>query len=284
MSKGSCPFCGTENIEIKYSHIIPKLVATWIKKTLPIPNAKLVSEQTYNKYDHSIMENRINVRQQDITAVYLLCEECELLFSQYEKVLKEHYIDLIPNEPISISKNNFLPDNIIINFDEKNNELKICLLSIIWRSLYISKPEDYLEKDLRFKEAFLNSIKQQIKDGCCKENIYIAPINTYNSTPSNYYALSRSINNAELIFSDDPYRQLIILKLPFAFFYIPLGAWNDVDNDMVTKLEGTIDLFQVTAFPSYIYNYIDFLVEQFENMRRNMSDARKKKINSMKVE
>ena len=71
---GICALCKDET-NLKESHLIPKFVGKWLKRT---------SATGYLRD----MKN-INKRQQDIFKEYLLCHNCEILFSGWEKLFSE---------------------------------------------------------------------------------------------------------------------------------------------------------------------------------------------------
>lgn len=71
---GICALCNNE-ANLKESHLIPKFVGKWLKRT------------SATGYLRDI--DNINKRQQDIPKEYLLCHDCEILFSGWEKLFSE---------------------------------------------------------------------------------------------------------------------------------------------------------------------------------------------------
>lgn len=71
---GTCALC-KDTAELKESHIIPKFIGKWLKRT------------SATGYLRNI--DNINKRQQDIPKDYLLCHNCEILFSGWEKHFSE---------------------------------------------------------------------------------------------------------------------------------------------------------------------------------------------------
>ena len=69
-----CSLCH-ESKKLKESHFIPKFVGKWLKRT------------SATGYLRNI--DNINKRQQDSLKDYLLCNDCELLFSGWEKQFSE---------------------------------------------------------------------------------------------------------------------------------------------------------------------------------------------------
>ncbi|AKL95575.1 hypothetical protein CACET_c21280 [Clostridium aceticum] len=70
-----CALC-KKKAELKNSHIIPKFVTDWIKKTGPTGFLRDTN-------------NAFRLRVQDGLKVHLLCGECEQLFSKHEKIFAE---------------------------------------------------------------------------------------------------------------------------------------------------------------------------------------------------
>jgi hypothetical protein len=71
---GKCALCNRDT-ELSLSHIIPKFVFSWFKESTPSP----------------IRSNRVpNKRIQDGPKQYLLCSDCEKLFSGWERNFFEH--------------------------------------------------------------------------------------------------------------------------------------------------------------------------------------------------
>ncbi len=67
---GTCKLCKKEG-DLRESHILPKFIGKWIKKT---------SITGYLR-EH----NELDKRAQDTAKEYLLCAECEILFSGWER-------------------------------------------------------------------------------------------------------------------------------------------------------------------------------------------------------
>ena len=64
-----CKLCGSGNT-LRKSHIIPKFVGRWLKKTSPTP---------YLRFG-----GNVDARLQDLYATELLCDDCERRFSEWE--------------------------------------------------------------------------------------------------------------------------------------------------------------------------------------------------------
>src|SRR5258706_11893804 len=87
MVTGDCRLCRTEGVELRHGHILPKFVWEWLKGT-------------------SIGAIRSgeapNVRVQDGHKEYLLCHDCEEMFSREEKIFAERLFVPV-HEGVSIS-------------------------------------------------------------------------------------------------------------------------------------------------------------------------------------
>lgn len=114
----TCALCNTKTT-LKESHIIPKFVTEWIKKT----GATGFLRKS---------ENGFKRREQDGFKKYLLCENCEGLFSKSEKRFSETiFIPYLNN-----NQNEF----------EYEEWLTFFVTSVNWRILYLELV-DYLNKE-----------------------------------------------------------------------------------------------------------------------------------------
>jgi len=138
--RGICSLCGHEK-ELRESHIIPKFVSSWIKRTSATGFMRLTPN--------------INVRAQDGFKQYMLCQDCESLFSNWET---------------SVANNIFHPHN---RREDKEFSYGQWLLkfavSVSWRSLthYIENSKQqigYKDADLLLFEKALVTWKDFIFD------------------------------------------------------------------------------------------------------------------------
>lgn len=124
-----CKLCG-EKKTLRKSHVIPKFIISWIKKTGSGFFRKAIKP---------------NIRFQDISKLYLLCDECEQRFSDKEKYFSEQI---------------FSP---CIDTDSKqfdySEDLHYFLISVLWRILIA-------DFDLYKKEGkhFLKELKENEED------------------------------------------------------------------------------------------------------------------------
>lgn len=77
--RGICSLCGHEK-ELSESHIIPKFVSSWIKCTSATGFMRLTPN--------------INVRAQDGFEQYMLCQDCESLFSNWETSVANNILSI----------------------------------------------------------------------------------------------------------------------------------------------------------------------------------------------
>lgn len=118
-----CNLCQKES-DLKTSHIIPKFVIDWMKKS---GTGRLRQIGTFN------------IPKQDGTKIKLLCSDCEQLFSKQENWFKKHVFDsYIQNQNINI---------------QNCQELRYFLISILWRVLVNFKDDG---NEYKFKSE-LNS-------------------------------------------------------------------------------------------------------------------------------
>lgn len=104
---GICALCKKENIELRESHIIPKLA---YKRVKAFKNSRF-----RNFYD-------INTIYQDGEKKPLLCSNCELFFSKYETHFANNYLDKF------LENKSKLP--------RLNNKIDTYIFSVAWRILY----------------------------------------------------------------------------------------------------------------------------------------------------
>lgn len=116
---GKCALCG-EDKELQLSHIIPKFIGKYLKNT-SIGNIR--SHENPNRIA------------QDIEKHYMLCHDCEELFSASER-----YFANTVFYPYKRDKHE------IFNYDEK---LFYFLTSLSWRSLYLDIVNFVREKSLK---------------------------------------------------------------------------------------------------------------------------------------
>lgn len=247
---GTCALCDQEEVRLKESHIIPKFVYQWIKETSP------------TSYLRS--SDNVNKREQDGPKEYLLCGECESHLSIMEAEFAKNIFKKIANYQQQAPK-------ILVT-----ESMRVCVLSIFWRTLLTSLSQDNnrSDEDKKVMHEFLASAKHQINKNIATTLIFWAPI--YGDPPfydlplSMTYQLDRMIGAADIRFFDDPHRYFAVFKLPFMFFYIFSEGWSDGEDDK-NKFAGAVSLSDIKVIPNFLRNYIESLSHQFEASKQAMS-------------
>ncbi len=127
----SCRLCNSI-VKLQDSHIIPKFIGKWIKKT------------SATGYLRSI--DKPNLRRQDIFTIKLLCKKCEDIFSDHETYFAEKIFHPYMNR-----------DNFSYNYSYNDQLSRFCA-SVSWRVLvYIT---EHLNK---VKNAELEKAKMQLQ-------------------------------------------------------------------------------------------------------------------------
>lgn len=247
---GKCALCDQEKASLKESHSIPKFVYQWIKETSPTPYLR--------------SSDNVNKREQDGPKEYLLCEKCEGHLSLMETEFAEKLFKKIANYRKQAQE-------IIVS-----ESMRVCVLSIFWRTLLtsLSLDNNRTDEDTKVMRDFLESAKNQINNNTATTLIFWAPIYGkppfYDLSPSMTYQLDRMVGAADIRFFDDPHRYFAVFKLPFMFFYIFSEGWSDGEDER-NKFAGTVRLSQIKVIPNFLRNYIENLNDQFEKSKRTMS-------------
>lgn len=257
-----CALC-RKSKELKESHLIPKFVGKWLKKT----SATGYLRNTDN----------INKRQQDIIKEYLLCGECELLFSNWEKQFSEKMF--IP----------FLDEkNYVIEYKEWL--AKFCA-SLSWRTLiYIrNKNSNFIDESDFFIDQ-INSAEINLRNFLLgkQDNLYqyeqhIFPLSEIDTpdkslklpTNINRYFL-RSIGVDVLKGDNDIY---IFTKLPtFLILGIVTSNFSSKMRASRVSLKQGICRPSTLIMPEYLLGYMRNKALEIQEKRRSMSDEQQNKI------
>lgn len=154
---GKCALCGRDNMVLKQSHIIPKLIYNRTKT-----------------YENSRFRNFTNLNQiyQDGEKKALLCHDCEEHFSKYETEFSNKFLDKYLNQ-----------DSLVLpkQYDGIHNYI----LTVAWRMLYddlfvlnsfddthMRNTYEYLEKRLR---KYLNQIRTDNVDVVTPSPVFERP-------------------------------------------------------------------------------------------------------------
>lgn len=126
MIKGKCKLCEQDNIDLMDSHIIPEFIYKSVY-------------DTKHRYIDFTEDPRTGVRfAQKGVRENLLCHDCELLLSKYEKYLSDFLFELITNTDNSVIS---LSTEIKYIRKIKYTEIKIALLSILFRMAVSKLPQ-----------------------------------------------------------------------------------------------------------------------------------------------
>ncbi|MEX9957889.1 hypothetical protein AB7W87_15245 [Providencia alcalifaciens] len=241
---GICALCGSENVVLRLSHSIPKFAYDWIKDTSSSPFLREI--------------NDVNTRHQDGPKQYLLCDVCEGRLSDYEDVLAVNVFKRIANYRKQAQKLQI------------NEDMRIAVLSIFWRALLTTKDNDNnrIDEDNKALDDFLLNAKKQINENRCDYTLYFAPIY---GEPPHYglsidmtYGLDRSVGGQDMRFFDDPHRYISLFKLPFMYFFIMGGEWDDSELNRATKFEsGLIEIESIKLIPRVLVDIIKKNHEEF---------------------
>jgi hypothetical protein len=251
---GTCALCETPNAKLAESHLIPKFVYDWLKKTSPTP---------YIRYSYDI-----DRRQQDGPKEYLLCFPCEQKLSTLEKAMASRLFKKIANYQRQKSK-------IIVD-----GKIRLAVLSIFWRTILTSRNRENnrTEEDTVRMNSFVESTRTQLMNNSCDIKIYFAPF--FGNTPyydldiEKTYFLDRGIGCQDIRFADDPHRFFAVFKLPFMFFYIFSEGWPEHELINSTELlEGEMDVETIKNIPKILRDYIEMLFSDFEKLKTTMSQS-----------
>jgi len=143
MTRGKCALCN-KNSDLKKSHIVPKFVSKWLKKTSATGFMRGVKEP--------------KMRLQDLPKLPLLCGDCEQLFSKLESYFASNFFHPILNR-----------QEKEVCYDEN---LQRFIISLNWRTLVTAysdqmKVHPWIEQHLRTAEECW----RKYLDGSAQEKI-----------------------------------------------------------------------------------------------------------------
>lgn len=250
-----CLFCNKEKKLMK-SHLIPKFVGRWLKETSITP---------FFRYG----ENP-NKRQQDIIKIPLLCEECELLFSEYEKYFSENIFIPFQNGETEFSYNELL---------------KKFIISVNWRigNYHLNKEMKYkisTKDEALIRKAFTNW-KKFIKGNFLagkeyehhiffldkldkKENISLAKVNNINT-----YNL-RTIDSEIVVGQESIY---VYSKLPGIYLISIIKTSGEDSASTRISEKGILKIPQEMRIKNVGYKMIK-RIEEFDNLINNNINLR----------
>ena len=257
-----CKYCN-KNEAIENSHIIPSFIYKWLKETSPTGFIRATNEP--------------NKREQDGPKSPLLCNTCEVRFSDIENAFKKEAFSKIANY------RNPCPQKIKIS-----ESIKKCIYVIAWRVLadtyYFPKDNDYTEEEFKKFPEFLNDIKSIIEGKASdKFRTHLIPctrevLTKLNLPKVDWFYYERSIG-AEPRIWDDWERFLIYIKIPFAIVCFEI-VQNSNDKWSGTQIDSVdfIDTLEITKCPDYVSGQINYYFNAFLNSKEQVSGAQQKKM------
>jgi hypothetical protein len=261
-----CRLCNNDK-KLEQSHIIPKFVFNWIKKT-----------SLTGKLRNNIVPNR---RSEDGDKLPFLCSECEDLFNKYETYFANSLFNPATNNNIS--------------YITYTDELLKFIVSVIWRSLKFRLEKKIMIDDLTANEinsfnAFLDNCKEYFNSNDINflkdYAFHIVPLTedmeNLNIIPPLSFTYQRTIDASFRAFSEENpsegYNFLCFyVKIPF-FLFIGEIVKNENyiwDNSDVKNQGYVLELKNITIN--------DLVIEILNTMYTNkaatkISDAQQKKI------
>lgn len=263
-----CALCH-ESKELKESHFIPKFVGKWLKKT------------SATGYLRNI--DNINKRQQDIIKDYLLCNDCELIFSSWEKQFSEKIF--IP----------FLDQKIYIA-EYKDWLAKFCA-SLSWRTLiYIKNKNSNFENESEYFIGQINLAELNLRNFLLgkQDNLYqyeqhIFPLSEID-TPSKSLNLPSNINRyflrsigVDVLQGDN--HIYIFTKLP-TFLILGIVSSNFSSKMRASRVSLKQGIFRPSTLvmPEYLLGYMRNKALEIQEKRESMSDEQQNKIEKTALE
>lgn len=252
-----CKFCN-QNEAIENSHLIPKSIYDWLKKTAPTP---------YMRSSHNP-----NQRDQDGVKSPLLCSVCEVKFSKVEDAFFKSYFTKVANyrKPC--------PENISIS-----PEIIKCIYIIAWRvladSFYYPRENDYTDEEFNEFPKFLDQVKESInKEEFFRFKAHVVPctedVLTRLELPQvEWHIYERSIT-AEPRIWDNWERFIIYIQIPFSIIVFEVVS-NDKDEWQGTKIDSGIKLNTngIKSVPNYLKDIVNMYYEKFEESRTKLTKA-----------
>ena len=239
----------SENATLCESHIIPKFVYTWMKET--------GTERLRQEY-------RLNMPLQDGIKKYMLCNDCELEFSKYEKWFNENvFLPYLKDSTTKVA-NQF--------------ELKYFIVSVLWRIVRLFKDDG---NQYKFKNN-LDKAELEWRQFLLKQNSlnnfqnhhFILIANDYFMTKKSEIYFSRAVDidiaeNDKLCFVYAKFSRFILIGEIVGF---PDNSFEN--TNIKTELEFSNANQQIN-----LSNILDFLNDRAINIKdyNDLSEKQKSK-------
>ncbi|WP_195604411.1 hypothetical protein [Clostridium tyrobutyricum] len=257
---GICALCKQER-DLQLSHIVPNFVGRMLKKTSP-GNIRNAAEP--------------NKVAQDIEKRYLLCHECEELFSAKETWFANH----IFNSYIGKKET-------VFSYDEN---LTYFVISLSWRSLYLDL--EGFKKDSNIDPYILKTL---IKSEKIMRDYLIGKSSSIDYIENHIFFLDRIESTSGVDMSKNPsvamHRSIssYTVYYPKTYFTISnlmgiliVTFYSKDDNEHWENTEINLGCGIIESKNQYVEsvvsNEINFWMEQSENAKENLSDRQQAKI------
>lgn len=257
---GQCALC-RQNRELQLSHIVPNFVGRKMKKTAP-GNIRITNEP--------------NKVAQDIEKHFLLCHDCEELFSAKERWF---------------ANNIFNPwqDKKVTRFEYDDN-LTYFITSLSWRSLYLDLEEYSCDKEFNqdilmlmfraeqnMREYLLG--KKQTLEGIQNHIFFfdrIQSVNNMDLEKSPSVAMHRSISSYSAYNGKTSFTVSNLMGILIVTFY----SMDSNEQWTKTKIELSNGVIEAKnqGMVSVVGNEIQHWMDEAESAKSNLSEGQKKKI------
>ncbi len=265
-----CEYCLEDKEKLEISHIIPKLIYRWIKKTGTTGRLR---------------DGRNILRPaQDGLKKELLCTDCEGSFSEYETYFANKVFSQMTDQDGEVD---------FANIDW--NKFDKFILSLFWRTLYYCANESHINKDYYPEEIEnFNNVAREIKDAYdfsrpLPIDAYFIPLNESSFknniiTLEDYVYFERSVSVNLIVDDNNNQAATLYIKIPYAMIICEVAnckdhAWKGLklnDQDKYTLSEATI--------PSHVQNYINFDCKRCYDMAKDIPSQQVDKLQKIMAE
>ncbi|MFQ9696626.1 MAG: hypothetical protein ACLRY5_07335 [Zhenhengia sp.] len=251
---GKCRLCEAEEIELKESHIVPKFFYNYIKKNSPANGLRTTQDP--------------NQRVQDGLKLYFLCNECEQLFSKYERKFNQLVFQPISENPLECS------------IDTKYDEIAYFLLSVAWRSILCEYEKDEEALDMTDIERerlgqILEEWRQILKDEQLnkleKKEMYMIPTEKLEVFEQSRHNRNNVSITYKIFGREDQFDWAFsCIQVPHLLFVV--NTWNSNDKRMKANQIGKVIKARKTRLPKELERVIDGFLVQFYDAKDRISD------------
>ncbi len=262
-----CKFCLEEKSSLQISHIIPKFVYNWMKKTATTGR----------------MRDGRNVNQpaQDGYKTRLLCSSCENEFSAYESYFANFVF-------MPLTKSDGFISHKEINWQKFN----MFILSLLWRATYImantkETNKEYYESEIEEFNKCADAIKKAFKH---KENLpfktFFVPLNKHSYQSGvidieDYVYFERSIAINLLVDDKNNQASTLYIKLPYILIVCELlnfkrNNWQGLELNKEENFNSPD-----SKVPNHVESYLKYNCTSCYEMASEIPDSQVDKIMKM---